>query len=160
MAFDDLPAVLAIQAQAYAPCFHEDERTFRSKLHSFPDWAWVAQTSHRKLLAYLFAQPTRLGIAPCLGDSGIPVASPNALHLHDLAVAPEARGVGLAGMLTKHVLERARQAGPEQPALPWVTLVAVQDSLPYWSRHGFAPAPEIPGLHSYGPGATYMLRQV
>jgi len=155
----DLPVVLALQARAYAPFFHESETAFRGKLESFPAWCWVALDTAGQLAAYLFAQPARLGQPPCLGERGTaPGPAPDTLHLHDLAVCPTARGAGLAGRMACHALAAAREAEFSHGALQWASLIAVQDSQPFWARHGFAVGRMAPDLSSYGPGAAYLIR--
>ena len=165
MSLTDLPAVLAIQAQAYAPFFHESEATFHGKLQAFPAWCWVAEETKGQLAAYLFAQPARLGRPPCLGDGGSspggePHGGVDTLHLHDMAVSPLARGAGLARTLATHALAAARQAEFGHGRLQWASLIAVQGSVPYWARHGFVAGPVSPDLSSYGPGAAYLIRSL
>ena len=165
MSLTDLPAVLAIQAQAYAPFFHESEATFHGKLQAFPAWCWVAEETKGKLAAYLFAQPARLGRPPCLGDGGSspggePHGGVDTLHLHDMAVSPLARGAGLARTLATHALAAARRAEFGHGRLQWASLIAVQGSVPYWARHGFVAGPASPDLSSYGPGAAYLIRSL
>lgn len=155
----DLPAVLALQARAYVPFFHEDEAVFRGKLAAFPDWCWVAQMADGELAAYLFTQPARLGCPPCLGDgSGSHKDGADTLHLHDMAVSPLARGAGLAARMTAHALAAAQKAELQHGRLRWASLIAVQGSVPYWARHGFVPGQVAPDLSSYGPGAAYLVR--
>lgn len=155
----DLPAVLALQARAYVPFFHEDEAVFRGKLAAFPDWCWVAQMADGELAAYLFTQPARLGRPPCLGDgSGSHKDGADTLHLHDMAVSSLARGAGLAARMTAHALDAAQKAELQHGRLRWASLIAVQGSVPYWARHGFVPGQVAPDLSSYGPGAAYLVR--
>lgn len=155
----DLPAVLALQARAYVPFFHEDEAVFRGKLAAFPDWCWVAQMADGELAAYLFTQPARLGRPPCLGDgSGSHKDGADTLHLHDMAVSPLARGAGLAARMTAYAMDAAQKAELQHGRLRWASLIAVQGSVPYWARHGFVPGQVAPDLSSYGPGAAYLVR--
>lgn len=155
----DLPAVLALQARAYVPFFHEDEAVFRGKLAAFPDWCWVAHMADGELAAYLFTQPARLGRPPCLGDgSGSHKDGADTLHLHDMAVSSLARGAGLAARMTAHALDAAQKAELQHGRLRWASLIAVQGSVPYWARHGFVPGQVAPDLSSYGPGAAYLVR--
>lgn len=159
MAPADLPAVLELQARAYAPFFHEPEAAFRGKLAAFPAWCWVARGATGELAAYLFTQPARLGCPPGLGEAGDDRDDvPDTLHLHDMAVSPLARGSGLAGRMTIHALEAARRTEFPHGRLHWASLIAVQGSTPYWARHGFVSSQAAPELDSYGPGAAYLVR--
>lgn len=149
---DDLPAVLTLQALAYRPEFHEPPEAFAGKLTHYPQSAWVVEDD-AALLAYLFAQPARRGHPPPLKDAGRPVCAPDALHLHDLAVAPAARGRGIARQLLDTALAWGRAQG-----LAFATLVAVQDSAQRWRHMGFIDARPEKSLASYGPGAVYLVR--
>ncbi|MCX8145494.1 MAG: GNAT family N-acetyltransferase [Azovibrio sp.] len=152
MAPADLEQVLAIQAQAYPPALHETADVFAGKLRAFPASNWVVEGASG-LLAYLFAQPARHCLPPPLHDPGAPVAAADALHLHDMAVRPEARGLGLA----RHLMRQA-QAWGRQQGLGWMTLVAVGSASDFWQRLGFVPARARKSLSGYGPAALYMHR--
>ncbi|WP_303784883.1 GNAT family N-acetyltransferase [Azovibrio restrictus] len=150
----DLEQVLAIQAQAYPPELHESAQVFSGKLRQFPGSNWVAQ-GDEGLLAYLFAQPALYLHPPSLNDPGTPVTGADALHLHDMAVAPAARGLGLARSLVRDCLEWGRRQG-----LHWATLIAVGDSPAFWAGQGFAPGNPVTPLACYGPKACYMHRSL
>mgnify|MGYP003346226438 CR=1 FL=1 len=84
-------------------------------------------------------------------------SGPTLLYLHDMAVAPEARSLGLASRLLAQLRQRAQAL-----ALPRLGLVAVQGSVPYWQRQGFAelaamPAPLAAKLATFGPDASFMV---
>jgi predicted N-acetyltransferase YhbS len=68
---------------------------------------------------------------------------PDTLSLHDLAVAPEARGHGVARTLFAAVHALARERG-----FASVSLVAVQGSDPFWARLGFRAVEHF----EYAPG--------
>jgi GNAT superfamily N-acetyltransferase len=148
----DLAAVLALQATAYRPEFHEPLEVFAGKLAHHPHSAWVIEDD-AALLAYLFAQPARRGHPPPLKDPGRPRRAPDALHLHDLAVAPAARGGGLARRLVDTALAWGRAQG-----FTCATLVAVQDSASRWRHMGFIDAQPAKSLASYGADAVYLVR--
>jgi len=154
MASQDLEAVLGVQRLAYTPDLHESLTVFSSKLERFPDSNWVIQ-GERGLLAYLFAQPARYLHPPPLNDCDAAVAGADALHLHDMAVAPRSRGLGLAGQLVAAGLNWGRHQN-----LAWATLIAVQDSRSFWQAHGFCCGSLEKSLDSYGQGARYMYQSL
>lgn len=155
----DIPAVMSIQAQAYAPPLHEEEAVVRSRLAACPQQAWVAEDA-QGVCAYLFAYPSRLGqVTPLDGDFQ-PHTEADCLYLHDLAVARRAAGRGIGPALVKHKLQRAGAA-----KLRYSALVSVQDSQGFWSRLGFRPevklaAPQADNLASYRIPAVYMVRRL
>ena len=172
MTADDLPAVLAIQARCYRPELHESQATFIAKLRHSGATCWVASDGANGLLAYLFAQPATYLHPPRLDTPpGAEAASPSprhpateadlVLHLHDLAVAPYARGQALGDRLVARAFAAARTAG-----LTRLSLVAVQQSSAFWRRFGFA-APNHPlppdlaeELARYGADACYLVTSV
>ena len=111
----------------------------------------LLQGMQRPLIA--FARPARLRHAQAKADL--------VLHLHDLAVAPYARGQALGDRLVARAFAAARTAG-----LTRLSLVAVQQSSAFWRRFGFA-APHHPlppdlaeELARYGADACYLVTSV
>ena len=77
-----------------------------------------------------------------------PVSTVSTLWLHDLALAPSARGRGHADAIVARLKEQAVRAG-----LRTITLVSVNGTAPYWGRRGFTRiGSENPA--SYGDGAS------
>ena len=151
----DIPAVLDIQAQAYANDLLESEAVIRARRASAPRHAWVAEDD-QGVCAYLFAYHSRLGkVTPLDGEFRSP-AQPDCLYLHDLAVARRAAGRRIGPALVREALGQARQQ-----QLRFSALVSVQDSQAFWNRMGYAehqPDPEHAAhLHSYQVPATYMV---
>lgn len=151
----DLPAVMAIQAVCYGADYLEPEHAFANKLQQ-GDCCWVAEWGGQAQ-AYLVSLPTRDDTLPALhaADWQSP-ADPNLLYLHDMAVGPALRGMGVAPRLLDAARQRALQRG-----LRRLALVAVQGSVPYWTRHGFEveaePTDRVRAkLATFGADAHYM----
>jgi len=154
----DLPAVLDLQSRCYVAAFHEPLQAFESKQLAAPAHCWVLpapDASH--LLAYLVCLPVAQGQWPALhATQWVKPSHADWLYVHDMAVAPQARGTGAARRLLACAGEAARQSG-----LTAMALVAVQDSVAFWSKLGFqeATAAVDPGkLVSYGHTACFMLQ--
>lgn len=158
----DVPQVLTLQAQCYDAQFLESARAFEAKLVASEPHrgSWIAMQGEGAL-AYVVALPVCLQTLPALDAPHItPSAQPELLYLHDLAVAPVARSLGLGRRLAERVEQSARTLGLER-----IGLVAVQDSLAFWQRQGFAELSCLPEvltakLLSFGPQARWMERQV
>ncbi|MFN3587096.1 MAG: GNAT family N-acetyltransferase, partial [Moraxellaceae bacterium] len=137
------------------PALCEDANAIGSRLEQAADWCVGALDEAGRLGAYLLAHPWA-GSAPPSWNQALP-ALPDAragLYLHDLALGPAARGQGLAGRLVDALLAQARAAG-----CPQAHLVAVQDSVGFWSRQGFAVlAASASVAASYGADARLMGR--
>ena len=152
----DIPSVVRTQSHCYLPGNLESEAVIRARLASAPDTAWVAQVKG-EVCAYLVGYRSRLGQVGALGEGFEPATEPDCLYLHDLAVGPQARGLGLGPLLVAHALAQARREG-----LAWSALVSVQGSQAFWRRQGFmARLPDdgdqARALASYAGGpACYM----
>ncbi|MDT8998105.1 GNAT family N-acetyltransferase [Paucibacter sp. APW11] len=160
----DLDAVLAIQSACYQPGFHESRQAFAAKLQATPQGCWLAvgkcgSECDVEALAYVFSVAVDAGQLPALDAQQISVPrQAEWLYLHDMAVAPVARTLGVAAAL----LARLEQVAAAQQ-LSSIVLIAVQASLPFWQRQGFAELQPLTPLlaaklASYGPQARLLWR--
>jgi len=151
----DLPVVLAIQAVCYDEQKRESLAAFLTKLQGSPGTCFVAETEQH-VVGYLVAVPIRFDAPPRLNTPTFqPPEDADSLYLHDLAVVPAARRSGAGRHLVEAFFVRIRELN-----LPRGCLTAVQQSAPYWSRHGFrtvsASEPLRDRLATYGGDAEYM----
>jgi len=155
----DIPAILAIQAEAYTDLLLESAEVIGQRLEASPELAWVA-VDDEGLCAYLFGYRSRAGrVTPLDGTFSEP-ADPDCLYLHDLAVARRAAGHGIGPVLVRHLLEQGRAQ-----RLRYSALVSVQASETFWSRLGYTPASDLDArqhahLASYGVPAQYMVQRL
>jgi len=152
---EDLTAVLALQAQAYAGAAFELEGQafYANRLQLAPACCLAAQGADGTLAGYLVSYPWRGDAVPSLG---VPLpalpAQPDRWYLHDCAVARHARGQGVALALHAAGARAAWAQGLRQAGL-----VALADAVAYWQRLGYQPRQLSGGaLAGYGPGAAYM----
>lgn len=148
----DLPAVLAIQVQAYSADYLESEATLARKLALAPGECWVASDAS-SVLAYLFCHGWAGPLAPAWNAELDALPAADYFYLHDLAVAPAARGRQLGERLLQQARRRAQQLG-----LTEARLTAVQGALPFWQRQGFTMLPDAAAQRtaSYGDEARLM----
>lgn len=160
LSLNDLAEVMRIQALCYHSIEPESQNAFINKLKQAPDCAFAVEgPKPDQLRAYLFALPIELNHPPSLDDDHYIVPKqPNALYLHDLAIDPAARGQHLSQPLLKAFFACANKR-----ALPYASLIAIQQSSAFWQRYGFQiddPLCQDPRLAnklaSYGE-AQYML---
>lgn len=158
----DLPCVMQIQQQCYHEIEPESLQAMQAKLHASPHTCFVAQIhqnaqgSHRQIAGYMLVLPWRRHTLPALNASQCELpAQPDCLYLHDLAVMPEFRGYGVGRQLFK-----AFKAILQHTGFGCATLVAIQNSVSYWRRFGFAPVDAsallLETLSSYTSQARYM----
>ncbi|WEN41579.1 hypothetical protein CKCBHOJB_01132 [Thauera sp. GDN1] len=148
----DLPAVLAIQRAAYGDGYQESAAVLARKLALAPQACWLAHRGD-DALGYVFAHPWDGGGAPPLhvALAALPAGADRGF-VHDLAVSPAARGLGVAAALFGRVRDWSRAAGHRR-----LRLVALGDAVPFWTRQGFSALPaELPA--AYGDGACLMER--
>ena len=83
---------------------------------------------------------------------------PDCLYLHDLAILPDARGLGAAAAAIDVLTACAVAASLEAMAL-----VSVHGAETFWARIGFCDAPDprlAEKLAAYGPDARYMTKRL
>jgi GNAT superfamily N-acetyltransferase len=107
------------------------------------------------VLGYVISHPWRRFAPPALdGLVGALPTDADCWFIHDLALAPPARGRGVVALALAELDGLAR-------AFPVTCLVAVGEAADYWRRHGFEDrsTPQLAAkLAGYGPGALYMER--
>lgn len=149
----DLDRVDAIQHLVHAE-LPEPRALLAEKRNLFPAGCRRLVGSAR-MVGYALAHSWTLGRVPVLGAPlGSLPARPDCLHMHDVAILPEGRGRGAAGLYTAYLRDLARAHGLEALAC-----VSVYGTAPFWAGHGFAaasPQPAPGALCSYGAGAVYM----
>ncbi|MFN4286919.1 MAG: GNAT family N-acetyltransferase [Brevundimonas sp.] len=151
----DLPAALALQAGNYPPALHDGPEAFASRIRVAPQWCWAVEREG-ELLAYLLSHPW-MRLSPPAPDTVLERAQGDCWYIHDLSVAPEARGLGLARQLIEH--------GAAAQTLKRSELIAVEGARDFWLRHGWSDARALPpALHdkvmAYGASAAYMVRDL
>ncbi|MBG7618483.1 GNAT family N-acetyltransferase [Herbaspirillum sp. AP02] len=160
----DLPQVMDIAAQVHVG-YYEAPEVFAERLSLFPQGcriAWLRDLSGAAVvLGYAFMHPTRRGHPPALNQLlHVIDEQADCLHLHDVALLPQARGSGLGLALIQEIYHLGRAT-----ALPCATLVAVHESGGYWHNAGFEDDLEVPpqgldALAGYGDGARYMSKLI
>jgi GNAT superfamily N-acetyltransferase len=153
---DDIEAVTGVARLSF-PDHFEDRACFQNRLALYPRGCFVLAESEGAARGYLIAYPWKAESAPPLNTviEGLP-PQPDLIYLHDLALHPEARGGGVTGAIVERLAEQATEDG-----WPAIALVAVNDAVGFWSRHGFVEQPAeamAAKLASYGADARYMLR--
>ena len=154
----DIDAVVEIARLSF-PDHFEARACFENRLALYPRGCFVLADGDAPAQGYLIAYPWRADGAPPLNTviEGLPT-DPAVLYLHDLALHPETRGGGLTRAVIERLAEQATEDG-----WPAVALVAVNDAVAFWSRHGFVEQTAsgmAAKLASYGPDARYMVRRL
>lgn len=159
MTAEDIPSVIAIQAECYTAEAIESESIFHARLATSAHSAWVAE-GERGICAYLVAYPSQLGkVTPLGGNFDIP-EMPTTLYLHDLAVSQRVAGQGVGTQLVRFALGAGRERG-----LLASSLVSIQDSVAFWQRHGYAASLQLEEqqqrhLATYPGNACYLVRRL
>lgn len=153
----DLPAVARIAAIVH-PAYPEDPAIAGERLALEPAGCFVLDGAEGPA-AYLLSHRWTEGAPPPLDTllHALP-PHPTIWYVHDIALSPEMRGQGAARAIVAELDALARSHG-----LHRIALVAVNRSVPFWTRHGFADATTpalMESLASYGPDARYMARDL
>lgn len=154
----DLPAALAIQSASYPAFLIEDRDAFASRLGVARPYC-LAATRKGALVAYLLAHGWPAQSPPPVGARLAPDDPGDVLFIHDLAVSPAGRGLGVGRMLADAAFMLAARDG-----LRVAELIAVEGAAPYWRGLGFEegePGPELVAkVAAYGPDARWMTREI
>jgi ribosomal protein S18 acetylase RimI-like enzyme len=153
---DDLDAVVALARLAF-PDHFEDRRCFAERLSLFPKGCF-ALDGPAGLSGYLISYPwISMSVPPVNALIHELPARADVIYLHDLALHPDARGLGLARAAVEKLVEQAEGDGWRQ-----IALVAVNDAAAFWKAARFraSSACGVAGLASYGDHAIYMTREI
>lgn len=153
----DLSAVDRIASEVH-PSFPEDSAVFAERLRHSPSGCFLLVGEENGIehpLGYMISHPWQLGRPPKLNSllNALP-AKPDTIYLHDIALLPAGRGLGMP-VTALRLLRRFASS----MAVDNISLVAVNESAPYWSARGFAVVDDptlAPYLASYEPSAAYM----
>lgn len=145
-------------ARAIHPALPERPEVFAERLLLFPKGCLVL-ARHEKIVGYGLSHCWMLNSIPPL-DTFLEQMPSHAdcLYIHDVAVLPEVREHGSAGLYVELMVQRARQMG-----INFLALVSVYRAQPFWAKRGFEiTSASLPGakLQSYGPTAKYMTRNL
>jgi len=153
----DLDEAFAIAGVVH-PAYPEDRAVFAERLALYPAGCRVFDTGHG-LAAYVLSHPWNHGRPITLNQLlGALPAHPDTYYVHDLALLHAARGTRAASAVVAALKAHAVARG-----FPSLSLVAVNDSMGFWTRHGFHPVadPAIDReLESYDPAARFMVRDI
>jgi GNAT superfamily N-acetyltransferase len=150
----DLDAVERIAGIAH-PGFFERREVLAEKRRLYPAGAWLCERED-EARGYFITHPWHQDAIPPLDAMLVVIPESDTYYFHDLALLPDARGTGAASRAVEIALSHAAEAGYGS-----ASLVAVNDSIAFWGRQGFAvvEAPQLADkLHAYEPAARLMQR--
>ncbi|KJK51700.1 hypothetical protein UK23_06215 [Lentzea aerocolonigenes] len=151
----DWKAVAELENLTYAAAgLSEDRAVLEARGRSAPETCFVL-TQHGRTAAYVLALPWPAFRFPDLARHEQITSWSANLHLHDLVVAPDLRGRGLAGKLLRHLTTVARDRDHDR-----VSLVAVGTSASFWAANGFRPCAAVTVPTGYGTNAVYMSKPI
>lgn len=153
----DWDGIAELEAGAYTRLgLSEGRAELESRGRVSPRTCFVLDAGER-LAGYVLALPYPQYTYPELGraEPGRLGAGEGNLHLHDLVVAEEFRGRGLACRLVRHLTVTAAMRRYER-----ISLVAVGGSEAFWTARGYRTHREVAPPAGYGADAVYMSRTV
>jgi GNAT superfamily N-acetyltransferase len=152
---EDWSAIDDIQRQAYPEALHEALDVLQQKQALAPESCWVAVDNDNRVQGYLLAHRWHsINDAPEL-DQPLTEAQGDVLYIHDLALTPTSQGLGLSMLLWQTLIAFAREH-----SLNVLSLVAVNDSLPFWQHKGFDEVDSLPAEKGYGDDARLMNHRI
>lgn len=150
----ELPAVCAIADRVHLS-YPEDDTVFAERQRLYPQGCALLELDGA-VGGYAVTHPWHYGQPPALNVMlGALPDAPTTYYIHDIAMLPETRGSGAGSAIVEAVLRHARETGCSN-----VSLVAVNSSVPFWSRFGFAIVSDAAldaKLKSYDDAARFMV---
>ncbi|MHA6299620.1 GNAT family N-acetyltransferase [Devosia sp. CAU 1758] len=151
----DFGAVSEIANKVH-PGFFEAEAVLEEKFGLYRNGCYLLEVGE-KPAGYVLSHPFKRGSLPALNTllGAIPPDA-DSYYIHDLALLPLTRGVGAAGKILAALTKHAEVMG-----YPSMSLVAVNNSQPFWEKQGFMveDRPELAGkLAAYEDAARYMVK--
>lgn len=155
--------ILTIQAEVYSEIEPESLEVLQSKWQQSPSCCFVylaeaelaeqSRLEEQNVLGYLLAHAWHSETPPKLYQLLPEQSHGSTLFLHDLAISKYAAGRGIGTQMVKHLLDSVASSGFEK-----ALLVSVQDSVPFWQKHGFVEVTNQQANESYGEDAKVMMR--
>lgn len=138
--------------------YPEDSAVFMERFKLYPAGCFMLEGEGGTALGYAITHPWHFKKPPALNVhlEKIP-AEPTTYYIHDIALAPEARGSGAGFSIVERVIAHAQATG-----VPNMSLIAVNGSERFWARHGFEILTGDPVLDakvkSYDDDARFMVK--
>ena len=152
MQADEITEVIAL-ADRIHPDLPEEAAVFPERQRLFPQGCLVLEVEGQ-IMGYAVSHPILRDTPPALNAllGAIPPEAQD-YYIHDVALAPELRGSGLARQGIERLLEVAK--GYDRACL-----VSVYGTAEFWGRFVFRPseADMTRKLAPYGEGAVFMVR--
>lgn len=140
------------------PGFFEAPEVLAERHQLYRNGTFVLEVGER-ISGYVLSHPWRLYAPPPLNELlGALPDDADTYYIHDIALLPLARKVGAASQIVEGLIKHAKATG-----FATMSLVAVHNSAPFWSRFGFTVAERDDlrdKLACYGADAQYMVRQL
>lgn len=135
----DWPAIMDIQTASYPSIEPESLTVMQNKAELGPQTSFVAE-HNGKIIGYCLAHPWLFGTPPALAQQLSPCPQPDTLYLHDMALAPLARGQGLGQAFFTSYCNRANNCSlavsawwllraPAATGRPWVVKSALSTKI-------------------------------
>jgi ribosomal protein S18 acetylase RimI-like enzyme len=157
MTMEDAAPVCAIADRVHVN-YPEDDAVFMERLRLYPEGCAMFEQAGQ-VAAYAITHPWHYGEPPALNVMlGAIPDSATTYYIHDIAMLPETRGSGAGSAVVGAVIAHAAKTGA-----PNVSLVAVNNSVPFWSRFGFEIVNEpklAQKLLTYDADARFMVRSL
>jgi GNAT superfamily N-acetyltransferase len=139
----DYSDIAKIGTKIYSDEYYESEESLFSKIDGCPSGCFVADLDG--VVGYAISFPYVVGKSSPIDSFFFLVENPNCWYIHEVCVAEDFRGMGIARMLASKVIE-----------VGWdvMCLTAVQGSEGFWERFGFRSFFET---EYCGKRASYMI---
>jgi ribosomal protein S18 acetylase RimI-like enzyme len=147
---DDWLSIMEIQQEAYYSIEPESLEVLKSKWKVSPTTCFVF-VEDNQVLAYCLSHPWEENAAPDLNTELHVSPESDGIFIHDIAVRKNSREKGIGSMLFYFLTRSLRENN-----FRFLSLVSIQESLPFWQKLGFQKAAIHKNLDTYGKDPIYM----
>ena len=149
---EDLDAIMEIQEASYSKEYQEGRETFEKMFEGYPEGFKIVLVDD-EIAGYVFYHPAFEDKLQDLNETTLEITgNENCMYLHDMAIHPKFRKLGLTRKLFECFDKATKEKGFRKQAL-----VAVQGSSGFWEKYGFVVTKDVVygGLPSH-----YMKREI
>ncbi|MEZ8881765.1 MULTISPECIES: GNAT family N-acetyltransferase [Vibrio] len=150
----DWDFILKIQRDSYGFEFEEPRVSLESKVFFSEKTCFVIEMG-KVICGYIIALPYPKNSYPALNSIEYEPHKSNNIHIHDLALSPEKRGLGLASILFRFFEKKSKDFNFSS-----ISLVAVNGASEFWNKMNFKKELPLYNMFSYGDNSEYMILSI
>ena len=154
----DIPHIMALERDGFAPGDREERAVYEERLHVFPSGAYVAQFEG-DVVGCIFSElwaahadygPEHFALGHSIRDRHDPQVG-RELYIASMTISPRARGQGVGGVLFNGCIDQVRARHPHVDSALLLVNETWQAARRIYVRSGFSELFRLPGFFQPHP---------